>query len=329
VLRTIQERLRSVPGIEAVTFSQLGLFGGQFSTAAIEVSESSSPAGGGRDSALDRVGAGYFTTLRIPILRGRDILDSDRADTYRVCIVNEAFVREHFREHEPLGGQVTTVDDGVRVTYQVVGVVGDAHTQAIRDDVPPRFFVPAEQRPSSLASRTFLIRTAAQSPGMGASIRSAVNDADAAVSLANLATIEEQMASLTAEERSVARLALLFGGAALTLAAIGLYGVLAYGIGRRASEIAIRMALGAERQGIVVMILRETTGLVMAGVMAGGVLAFAASRLIANRLFGVAPHDWLNLVLAAGVLLVVALLASYIPAHRASRIDPMAALHEG
>lgn len=328
VLRALQDGIRRLPGVEAVSFSQLGLFSGGISTAVIEVS-GQPPAVSGLDSALDRVGPDYFTTLRIPILQGRDISDRDRATTQKVCIVNEAFVREYLSGHDPLGRQVTTLDVGLRATYEVVGVTRNARTQDVRDAPEPRFFVPAEQRPSSATSRTFLIRTASDSRTLMPSVVEAVNAADRAVSLTELVTIEDRMAALTAEERILARLALTFGAAALTLAAIGLYGVLSYAVGRRSGEIAIRMALGAQRRSISAMIVRETVWLIVTGLLLGGVLASIGSRLLANRLYGVAPHDPLSLLLAIGVLLFVALVASVVPAQRASRLDPIAALHRG
>jgi MacB-like periplasmic core domain len=277
---------------------------------------------------LDRVGADYFATLRIPIIEGRDISHRDRADSPKVCIVNEAFVRQHLAGTAPLGARVTTVDDGLRSTYEVVGVARDAHTQDVRDDPEPRFYVPAEQRPSSGTSRMFLIRTASDSRSLRSTLREAMNGVDDAAPVSTLVTIEERMADLTAEERILAGLGLVFGVTALALVAIGLYGVLSYAVGRRASEIAIRMALGAQSRSVCAMILRDTVGTVLAGLLVGGCLAIAASRLIGNWLYGVAPHDPLSLLLATGVLLTVALVAAFVPAYRASRIDPIAALHQ-
>lgn len=330
LLRELLARMQRIPGVEAASFSQLGLFSGGLSTATIEVSGSDPASAQAGDSALDRVGTDYFTTLRIPILRGRDVSDSDRGDTYKVCIVNEAFVREHFGGRDPLGTRVTTVDDGVRTTYEVVGVAGDARTQSVRNAVEPRFFVPAEQRPSSGTSRTFLIRTASTTGSVIPTVLDAMNGVDPRLSRSDLdlTSIEEHMASLTADERTTARLAAVFGTVALTLAAIGLYGVLSYGISRRSSEIAIRMALGAQSRGIIAMILRETGGLVVAGLLVGSALAHVGSRLIASRLYHVAPQDPLTLTLAAGLLLLVALMAAYLPARRASRVEPMTALHQ-
>lgn len=329
VLRELHARARRIPGVAAASFSQLGLFSGGFSTAAIDVEGGAVTADHGRESALDRVGAHYFTTLGIPIRAGRDVSENDGGDTPRVCLVNEAFARRYASGRHPIGLRVTTIDDNdVRTAYEVVGVVGDARTQDLRGDVEPRFFVPAEQRPSQGTSRTFLIRTAAGTAAVRAAVRDAMTGVDPAVSVASIASIEEQMAPVTAQERTIARLALVFGMVALTLAAIGLYGVLSHGVARRSGEIAIRMALGARASGIIAMILRETAGLVAAGLLVGGALAYAGSRLIADRLYGVAARDPLTMALAAAVLLLIALIAAYLPARRASRVDPIAALHE-
>jgi ABC-type antimicrobial peptide transport system permease subunit len=149
---------------------------------------------------------------------------------------------------------------------------------------------------------------------------------DAGLQVVEATSLHEQMAPLTAQDRATARLALVFGIVALWLAAMGLYGILSYGVSRRRSEIAIRIALGAQPRRVVAMILKEASILVALGLLAGGALAYAGARLLASRLYGVAPEDFLTTVLAIGVLVVVALFASYIPAARASRTDPLAAL---
>jgi len=151
---------------------------------------------------------------------------------------------------------------------------------------------------------------------------------DAALPTLSAASIEEQMAPLTAQDRVTAQLAVVFGCVALALAAIGLYGVLSYGVARRRSEIAVRIALGAQPGRVISMILRETMGLLIVGLSLGGGLAYAATRLIDSRLYGVAPRDPLTLALAAGLLLLVALAASLVPAQRAARLDPMAGLRQ-
>ena len=151
---------------------------------------------------------------------------------------------------------------------------------------------------------------------------------DSALPIVSAASIEERLAPLTAQDRTIAQLAVAFGSVALTLAAIGLYGVLSYGVSRRSSEIAIRLALGAQARRVIAMILGETMWLVAVGLALGVALAYAALRLIDSRLYGVAPQDPLTLVLATGLLVLVASCAAYLPARSASRLDPMRALRQ-
>jgi ABC-type antimicrobial peptide transport system permease subunit len=159
-------------------------------------------------------------------------------------------------------------------------------------------------------------------------VRQSIQRVDAALPIMSAKSIEEQMAPLMAQDRTTAQLAVVFGFVALTLAAVGLYGVLSYGIARRTGEIAVRIALGARPGRVIAMILGETMGLVITGLALGAGLSYAASRLIDSRLYGVAPQDPLTLALATGLLLLVALTAAYLPAQRASRLDPMTALRQ-
>jgi ABC-type antimicrobial peptide transport system permease subunit len=162
-----------------------------------------------------------------------------------------------------------------------------------------------------------------------AAVRKVIQGVDPAVPIISAASIEEQMAPLTAQDRAIAKLAVVFGGVALALAAIGLYGVLSHGIARRTREIAIRMALGARPGRVMRMVLRETAGVVAIGLALGGGLAYAVPRVIGSRLYGVEPGDPLTLVLATALLIIVALGAASLPARRASTVDPMTALRRG
>jgi putative ABC transport system permease protein len=151
---------------------------------------------------------------------------------------------------------------------------------------------------------------------------------DPSVPIISAVSIEEQMAPLLAQDRTTAQLAVVFGSVALVLAAVGLYGVLSYGVARRTGEIAVRIALGAQSGRVVAMILRETTGVVVTGLALGAAIAYGGTRLIHSQLYGVAPHDPVTVTLAIVLLLLVALSAAFLPAYRASRVDPMAALRQ-
>ena len=329
LLREIHTRLQSTQGIEAVTFSQLGLLGGGVSTAGIVVEGSALTAERPREGALDRVGAGYFATLGIPLRTGRDISAGDSAASHKVAVVNEAFVQRFFDGRSPIGLRITNAgDQDAGTAYEVIGVAGNARTHTLRGDVEARFFVPAEQRGSGAGSRVFIIRTAGSVASVAATVRAVASAVDPVLTVSEIAPLENRLAELTAEDGAVARLAIVFGIVALMLAAAGLYGVLSYSVSRRSGEIAIRIALGAQAQRVVGMIMRDSMGVVLAGLTAGAALAYPATRLIAGRLYEVAPQDPATIAAAIAGLLFVAAAAAYLPARRASRVNPMAALHK-
>ena len=326
--RELLREVQGIPGVRAASFSQLGVFSGGESSTGIEV-EGYAPRGDrDRSSATDDVGPKYFSTLGIPLVLGRDIQESDNAGAATVCVINQAFAKRFFDGRNPVAMRVTSRDGDQRTTCQVVGVAANAHTRNVRGDVEPRFFMAAQQPPYAAPSPTLLIRTSVDTAAVMASVRKAIQRVEPTLPILSARSIEEQMAPLTAQDRTSAQLAMVFGGVALALAAIGLYGVLAYGVARRTGEIAVRLALGAQPARVVAMILGETLGTIAAGLLLGEGLAYAASHLINSRLYGVAPLDPLTLVLATGLLLMVALSAAVVPALSASRLDPMAALRQ-
>jgi predicted permease len=329
VLQQLTQEIGRIPGVRSVSFSQLGIFSGGESNETIEV-EGYTPKGDkDRDSALDVVGPGYFATVGAQLSLGREVLESDRVNAPKICVINEAFAKQFFENRNPIGLRVTAVGDSDRTAYQVVGVAKNIRTQSIKDAVAPRFFLATAQHLETANAPTFLIRTAAEAALGVEAVRRAIQRVDGSLPIVSATTIETQMAPQVAQDRMTAQLATMFGSVALALAAIGLYGVLSYGILRRRSEIAIGLALGAQARRVISMILGETMWLVAIGLVVGGTLAYAASRLIDSRLYGVAPEDPLTLLLAIGVLVLVATSAAYLPARRASRLDPMAALRQG
>jgi predicted permease len=329
VLHEIVDQVQLIPGVRAVSFSQLGVFSGGESLGGVSVEGYTAVGEEDRGSAIDVIGPGYFSTLGIPIRLGREILDSDVGDAARVCVINEAFANRFFAGRNPIGMHVTPLDfDNQRgEEYRVVGVARNAHTQSLRGEVRPRYFVAARQSLAAVKSPTLLIRTAVDGAQLAA-VRKTIERVDGALPIDFVSSMEQRMAPLTAQDRTTAQLAIVFGCVALTLAAIGLYGVLSYGVASRTGEIAIRIALGAQAGRVISMILRETSGLVIAGLVVGAGLAYAGTRVIGSQLYGVAPQDRPTLLIAAAVLLLVALGAGYFPARRASRVDPIVALRQ-
>jgi predicted permease len=327
ILGELRGEIQRVPGVRHVSYSQLGIFSGGESSSSITV-EGYVPTGGNDDqSAMDVAGPDYFTTLGVPIVLGRDIAEGDRESTSNPVVINEAFAQQFFSGRNPLGMRITMRNDGNAVSYRIVGVAGNARTEDLRGDVQPRFYLPVRDNASSANTPTFLIRTSVDGAALMTTVRQTIQRRRA-LPILHAATIEEQMAPLVAQDRATAQLALVFGGVALSLAAIGLYGLLSYGVARRTSEIAVRIAFGARAGRVVAMILCETIGLVVAGLIAGAGLAYGASGLIASRLYGVQPEDPVTIAVATGLLLAVALSAAYLPARRAAGLDPMRALRQ-
>jgi predicted permease len=326
--RELLAEFQRLPGVRAVSFSQLGVFSGGEASATVDVEGFVPKGDSDRSSATDTVGPGYFSTLGVPILLGREILQSDDASALRVCVINEAFAKRFFDGRNPIGMRITTGGDDGRITYRVVGVAGNTRTQELRENAEPRYFTAATQPPASVESPTFLIRVTAQTAPILSAVRVTIQRVDPALPVLSLTSIDRQVSPLMAQDRNTAQLAVAFGCVALALAAIGLYGVLSYGVARRRGEIAVRIALGAHPRRVIAMILRETSVMLVAGLALGGGLAYAAARLIGSRLYGIAPQDPLTMALAAALLVAVALVAAWLPARTASKLDPMAALRQ-
>jgi hypothetical protein len=287
----LQDELRRIPGLRAVSYSENGLFTGHDSGDEIEVEGYIRKGKDDRGSRWDQVGPGYFSTVGIPILMGREIKESDQSGAPYVCVINEAFAKRFFEGRNPIGMRITTVYGDKRTSHYVVGVAKDARTHRIRGDVPPRYFVPVTQPLAEFDGVVFALRAPGDVASILAAIPKAFHRVDPSLPALSAQLVEERIASRTAQDRIMARLALAFGLVALALVAIGLYGVLAYSVARRQSEIGIRMALGARPGQVIGMILRETGAIILIGLLAGAGLSVAATRLIASQLYGLAPHD--------------------------------------
>ena len=325
--RDFTDRIRALPGVKGVSYSALGLFSGGDIGLRVEVEGFTAKTNDQRGSRMDVVGPGYFATLGVPMLVGREIQVQDTAGSPKVCVINEAFAKKFFANRDPIGLHVTRVFGDNRTTMEVIGVVADARTQRLRSEAAPRFFLPMDQAPIDLQGSIGLeVRASGDPQQMLNTIRKTILSVNPDLSLSDAHSLGEIIYNVIGEDRMIARLCTLFGLVALLLAATGLYGVLSYGIARRTNEIGIRMALGAGRMNVVGMILRETGTMVVIGIVAGLGATLALTRLIAARLYGLSALDPITIVSGIFILGTVALVAAYIPAARAAQVNPVSAL---
>jgi predicted permease len=277
---------------------------------------------------LNDVGTDFFHTYRIPILYGRAITPADTSTSPPVAVVNQAIVHHFYKDINPIGKTFSSGDGTDKTTYQIIGVSASAKYDQLRDDPPPTFYRAYRQSKEN-AVLTYAVRTQLPAAVILPAIRNAVQSIDKDLPLRDIRTQNEQIEDSISQERLFATLTAAFGILALILACIGIYGIMAYNVARRTSEIGIRMALGARSRQVLLMILRESSWLAILGVAAGLAAAFALTRFVRTMLYGLRPTDPTTLIAATVILLAIAIAAAYGPARRASRIDPMQALrHE-
>ena len=325
LFNTIASDIRHIPGVGAVSYSENGLFSGSDSADEIEV-EGYVRKGKDNGARWDQVGPDYFSVTGIPILLGREVKEQDTQISLKICIINEAFAKKFFDGRSPIGNHITTIYGDTRNVHQIAGVVKDARTHSLRRAVDARYFVPVTQPLGDFRNAVFTVRATGDPAGIASAVRQTIQRIDGTLPVTQLGTVEQRLSYRMAQDRTLARLAVAFGLVALLLSAIGLYGVLSYSVERRRPEIGIRMALGAEPLRVVRMIVGETGWLVAGGLLVGAGLAVAATRLIQSQLFGLTAQDPATMGAAILILLVVALGASFLPANRAARIDPIRAL---
>jgi predicted permease len=319
----IEERLSALPGVRSVALTRTTLVSGSTST-------SSTWAEGipGDKPALDQmyvmtVSPEFFATMEIPIAGGRGFTMQDTSTSPKVVVINETAARTLF-PGEPAIGHRLGGSPEQRGEFEIVGVVRDTKYSSIRDAAPPTMFYDERQVPPF--GTGFVVRTAGDPNTIAEPVRAAIRQIDPTLPLQNVTTQADQLEGRFAQERLFAMAYSLFGALALLLACIGLFGLMSYNVARRTNEIGIRMALGAERVTVVRMVLGESLRLVAIGLVLGLVCALASGRLVKTVLFDLAPTDVPTYAIAIGLVLAVSVLAGYLPARRASLVDPMVAL---
>jgi predicted permease len=319
-------RISAVPGLRGVTVSYNGLFSGSESGDPISVEGYTPRPGEEMESTFDLIGPGYFSTMGIPILLGRELTAQDSGGGLRPAVVNETFAHRFFSNTSPIGKHVRDTYPGNPADCVVVGVVADVKYNSLREETPPRIYAPLFNPLWLQGSAVYEVRTFADTASVSASLRSAVQEASASLPPIEIRAMGGLVDATLQTDRFIEQLSSVFGFLAILLASIGLYGVMAYNVARRTREIGIRMALGAEPASVRWQVLRETLVLVCIGIAIGVPAALAGTRLVRSMLFGLGFADPIVIVAAAALLALVAALAGFLPARRAARVDPMVAL---
>jgi len=321
----IQQGLARIPGVKAAAIGANTLLSDNTNITTVSVEGYRAKEDEDMNPNIDQVGPGYFATLGIPVVLGREITERDRLGAPRVAVVNEAFARYFFGNENPLGRRLGIGRDKT-FDIEIVGVVKDARMDNLRDEtVKRRYFLSYFQEKEPDATN-FYLRTAGDPQKAFNAARDIVRGAEAELPVTGMKTMEVQVDELLYVDRLIAALSMFFGGLATMLAAIGIYGVMAYSVTRRTREIGVRMALGAEPAQVRWMVLKEVLVLAAIGFAVALPVAYGLGRFIGSQLFGVTPNDPGVMAVATVALAGVALLAGYLPARRATRIDPIEAL---
>jgi predicted permease len=323
VFDRIQKRVAAVAGVRGVAASVISLMSDSRWSSTIRVEGYAPKEGENMNPDINGVGPGYFATVGQALLIGREFTERDGADAPKVAIVNENFARYFFQGTNPLGRRIGWRRNGTML--EIVGVVKDSKSTNLRDPILRFVYVPYAQA-DELNGMTFYVRTQGDPSAVAGALRSAVQEIDPNLPVFEMKTMATQVNESLFVERSVAWLSVAFGALATLLAALGLYGVMSYSVTRRTREIGIRIALGAQPRSVLRLIVGEVAMMVAIGIAIGVPLAIALSRVVQSQLFELSARDPLALAASAALLATIGLAAGYLPARRATRVDPIRAL---
>ncbi|MCI0338640.1 MAG: ABC transporter permease, partial [Acidobacteria bacterium] len=322
------DRINSIPGVSVASLSDLPLVKGGERSATILLSEHTSQPVKDIDIQLLQVGPKFFQLMDTPIIQGRDFTSFDNESAAKVAIVNEAMARHFFQKKSPLGERISLAGMQPSASIEIIGVVKDSRYNDLRNPPPPILYLPLFQHAKTTEKSwiTIAARSVNNVSGVPEAVLSELRSAQWRLQYTELSSLSSKLGEFLSSDRLLSRLATIFSLLAIALASVGLYGILSYSVSMRTNEIGIRMALGAERRNIFLLVMRESFTLVFIGLGIGLVLATAASRLISSNLFGVTTADPLTLLLSTLVIVAVGMIAGYIPAWRASIVDPIITL---
>jgi predicted permease len=325
LFRALLEAAASVPGVTNAALSEVTPLGRKWNNL-VELPDGPPMPASERVTYFNMVTRGWFQTYGTPMLAGRDFTSADTAAAPPVAIVNEAFARRYTGGRNPVG---TRVRQPFNVERQIVGYVGDAVYDSWRDPVPPTLYIPYSQETWLPTSTTVSIRVAGGSPALLVKpLAAALSQVHGELSV-TVQPLTDRVDAALIQERAVAGLSSFFGALAMMMTGLGLYGVASYTVNQRRTEIGIRIALGAAPAGVVALVLRRTVILVGIGISLGAAVSLWASRFVSPLLFGLPPRDPPSFAAAIVALAAIGVLAGWLPARRAARIDPARVLRDG
>jgi predicted permease len=320
----IQQELQAEPGVGSASMASEALMTDSNSSSTVAVKGYEAKEAENMNPNFNEVGPEFFGTLGIPLVAGREFTNADRMDAPKVAVVNQTFARYFFGDQDPLG-RTFVLGREKDQTITIVGVAKDGKAGSLREK-PLRFVYRPYAQETGIGGLTFYVRSTVPPETLGPRVRQVVQRIDGTLPVTELKTMSTQIRESLFVERIVATLSAAFGLLATLLAALGLYGVMSYAVSLRTREIGVRVALGAERHTVLWMVLKDVAVLALIGIAVGLPSGYGLGRLVEAQLFGLTARDPLTFAAATATLLLAAFLAGYIPAARATRVDPMVAL---
>ena len=325
MLSEVEQKVKQIPGVQAASFAFI-VFNQGFWSSPAYTREDNIPEGQNRSLRNNIVGSDFFAAMGIPFVQGRGFGPQDTKSSQKVAVVTESMVQKFFPTGSPIGKRFGITGRESAETIEVIGVVKDAKYGNLKETFRPMAFYPYTQAPEVLGN--LVVRFSGQGSAVVPQVREVIKQVNRNLPVDEVVSLEDHIGRSLVQQKLIARLALFFGLLALSLACVGLYGVMSYGVARRTNEIGIRMALGARGRSVLWLVLREALVLVVSGLVVGVLASLALTKTAASLLYELKPNDPLTIAMATIVLMMVALVAGFLPARRAARVDPMIALRD-